>query len=366
MSRFAVELRQITKRFGDVFAVDKVSLQIKDGEFFSLLGPSGCGKTTLLRMIAGFERPTGGQIYLKGQAVEAEPPHKRNVNTVFQSYALFPHLTVAENIAFGLEMNRLGRAEVSRRVKETLELVRLPHLAGRKPRQLSGGQQQRIALARALVNRPAVLLLDEPLSALDLKMRQAMQVELKQLQQQVGITFVFVTHDQDEAMTMSDRIAVMDQGHVLQVGTPAEVYEQPECRFVADFIGEANILPCQVTWRQNGLATVRVGQNLEMAAHYSSPQVRVGQAGSLMIRPEKIKLGPTAPPPIQHEAALPGVIHEKIYTGTATRFEVKLNDGLLLRVHHQNLSAADPITRLGRGETVYLSWQTAAARVLPA
>jgi spermidine/putrescine transport system ATP-binding protein len=365
MSNSTVELHQVTKRFGDFVAVDNTSLQIKNGEFFSLLGPSGCGKTTILRMLAGFEQPTQGQIYLEGRPVNTLPPFKRNVNTVFQNYALFPHLTIAENIAFGLEMKKLDRAEITRRVKNSLELVRLPHIAQRKPRQLSGGQQQRIALARALINQPAVLLLDEPLSALDLKLRKAMQLELKQLQQQVGITFIFVTHDQEEAMTMSDRIAVMDQGRILQVGSPTEIYEQPTGRFVADFIGEANILPCQVIGRKNGLATVRVGDTLEMQAD-CSPEVGVGQTGSVMIRPEKIRIEPGATARSGQEAVFAGVINEAIYTGTATRFEVKLKEDLIIRVHHQNLSTADPVAQVRRGEPVRLSWQTAAARVLPA
>jgi len=360
MFNTAVELHQVTKTFAGFTAVGGVSLQIKNGEFFSLLGPSGCGKTTILRMIAGFEQPNQGQIYLEGQPVGALPPYKRNVNTVFQSYALFPHLTVAENIAFGLQMKKLSRAEIFTRVKEALELVRLPHVAGRKPRQLSGGQQQRIALARALINRPAVLLLDEPLSALDLKLRKAMQLELKQLQQQLGITFIFVTHDQEEAMTMSDRIAVMDQGQVLQVGAPTEIYEQPASRFVADFIGEANILPCQVTGRKNGLATVSLAGGLEMQA-YCKSEVAVGQTASLMIRPEKIRIDPGSLSP----AGFPGVVNEMIYLGTATRFEVKLAEDLIVHVHHQNI-AAGPETHVRRGQTVHLSWQAAAARLLPA
>lgn len=365
MSKNAVELEHVTKRFGDFIAVDNASLQIRDGEFFSLLGPSGCGKTTILRMIAGFDRPSQGQIYLEGQPVDSLPPFQRNVNTVFQNYALFPHLTIAENIAFGLEMKKLDRAEIAKRVTQGLALVRLANIGQRKPRQLSGGQQQRIALARALINQPAVLLLDEPLSALDLKLRKAMQLELKQLQQQVGITFIFVTHDQEEAMSMSDRIGVMDQGRILQVGTPTEIYEQPASRFVADFIGEANIWPCQVTGRNNGWAMVKVGETLEMEAK-CSPEVRVGQAGSLMIRPEKIKIEPGNPTQAGQQVTFPGVINEAIYTGTATRFEVRLKEGLVIRVHHQNISTTHPVAQVGRGETVYLSWQTSAARVLPA
>src|SRR5688572_2107899 len=259
MTNIAVDLQHVTKCFRDFVAVEDVSLQIQEGEFFSLLGPSGCGKTTLLRLIAGFEELSQGRIYLEGKPVEGLPPYRRNVNTVFQSYALFPHFTVAENIAFGLEMRRLGRAEIKERVNLALELVRLPQLAHRRPRQLSGGQQQRIALARALINQPAVLLLDEPLSALDLKLRKAMQLELKQLQQQVGITFIFVTHDQEEAITMSDRIAVMSDGVVQQVGAPVEIYERPQNRFVADFIGETNFIEGEILEVDAAKTTVALG-----------------------------------------------------------------------------------------------------------
>ena len=238
----AVELTGVTKQFGDFVAVREIDLQIRDGEFFSLLGPSGCGKTTTLRMIAGFEQPTVGEVYIHGQPVAGIPPYRRPVNTVFQSYALFPHMTVAQNVAFGLEMKKVAKPEIERRVAEALELVQLRQMETRRPRQLSGGQQQRVALARALVNRPEVLLLDEPLGALDLKLRKAMQLELKQIQSEVGITFVYVTHDQEEALTMSDRIAVMDVGIVQQVGAPRDIYEHPNNRFVADFIGETNFL----------------------------------------------------------------------------------------------------------------------------
>jgi spermidine/putrescine transport system ATP-binding protein len=295
VSEINVELKNVTKRFGDFVAVDNVSLQIHEGEFFSLLGPSGCGKTTNLRMVAGFELPTEGEIYLKGVPVGQLPPFKRNVNTVFQNYALFPHMTITENVSFGLEMKKLPPAEIKQRVNEVLELVRMPHLGKRKPRQLSGGQQQRIALARALVNRPDVLLLDEPLSALDLKLRKAMQLELKEIQRQLGLTFIFVTHDQEEAMTMSDRIAVMDQGHVLQVGRPADIYEHPATRFVADFIGETNFLPGKViSPAVEGLAPVKMGRELNIRAE-CDPEVPAGQECSVAIRPEKINIYPAQP-----------------------------------------------------------------------
>ena len=247
---FAVELVNVTKRFpgpggapgGEVLAVDDVTLQIQDGEFYSLLGPSGCGKTTSLRMIAGFEHPTEGEVYIHGKPMGLTPAYQRNTNMVFQSYALFPHMNIERNVGFGLEMKKVSKEEIRQRVGEALDMVRLSGYGPRKPNQLSGGQQQRVALARALVNRPEVLLLDEPLGALDLKLRKEMQLELKNLQKEVGITFVYVTHDQEEALTMSDRIAVMHQGRALQVGSPTEIYERPSCRFVADFIGETNFL----------------------------------------------------------------------------------------------------------------------------
>ncbi|MER3485129.1 MAG: spermidine/putrescine ABC transporter ATP-binding protein [Chloroflexota bacterium] len=238
----SVELRDVVKRFGDVVAVDHVSLEVRRGEFLTLLGPSGCGKTTTLRMIGGLELPSSGQILIHGADMSRQPPYRRPVNTVFQNYALFPHLTVGQNISYGLIMAKVPRAERERRVAEALEMVRLPHVEHRRPSELSGGQQQRVALARALVNRPQVLLLDEPLGALDLKLRKAMQLELKRLNREVGATFLYVTHDQEEALTMSDRIAVMSEGRILQVGTPAEIYERPNSRFVADFIGQTNFL----------------------------------------------------------------------------------------------------------------------------
>jgi spermidine/putrescine transport system ATP-binding protein len=260
----AIELRDVVKRFGEIRAVDHVSLQIRDGEFFSLLGPSGCGKTTTLRMIAGFEYPTSGQVRIHGREMATTPPYQRPVNTVFQSYALFPHMTVTENVAFGLEMKRIPKAEVGPRVQEALEMVRLGGFAGRHPRQMSGGQQQRVALARALVNRPEVLLLDEPLGALDQKLRKELQLELKSLQRRVGVTFIFVTHDQEEALTMSDRIAVMSLGKVLQVGTPTEIYERPTCKFVADFIGETNFIDGTVVENGGDYATIATPEGLRL------------------------------------------------------------------------------------------------------
>lgn len=357
---FAVELRKVSKHFGEVEAVHQVSLQIRDGEFFSLLGPSGCGKTTTLRMIAGFERPTEGEIYIKGERMNDVPPFHRPVNTVFQHYALFPHMTVFENVAFGLEMKRLPRDEIRRRVEEALRLVRLTGLENRYPRQLSGGQQQRVALARALVNRPAVLLLDEPLGALDLKLRKEMQLELKTLQHQVGITFIYVTHDQEEAMTMSDRIAVMNQGRVLQVGTPVEIYEHPATRFVADFIGETNFLEGQVVDLEKGMVRVEVEGFPVFAA--PSEGIHRGQRVTVAIRPERIHLCPEEP--VDTPNRYPGVIEEVIYIGTDTLFRVRVGEWPGLRVRMQNRDGSASMDRYRPGAVIWVAWLPESARVL--
>ncbi|GBD09291.1 Spermidine/putrescine import ATP-binding protein PotA [Candidatus Thermoflexus japonica] len=357
---FAVELRKVSKHFGDVEAVHQVSLQIRDGEFFSLLGPSGCGKTTTLRMIAGFERPTEGEIYIKGERMNDVPPFHRPVNTVFQHYALFPHMTVFENVAFGLEMKRLPRDEIRRRVEEALRLVRLTGLENRYPRQLSGGQQQRVALARALVNRPAVLLLDEPLGALDLKLRKEMQLELKTLQHQVGITFIYVTHDQEEAMTMSDRIAVMNQGRVLQVGTPVEIYEHPATRFVADFIGETNFLEGRVVDLERGMARVEIEGFTVFAA--PSEGTHRGQRVTVAVRPERIRLGAEGPEDTPNR--YPGVIEEVIYIGTDTLFRVRVGERLGLRVRMQNRDGSASIHHYRPGAVIWVAWLPESARVL--
>src|ERR687888_387239 len=283
-------MRDVVKRFGEVVAVDHVDMRIRDGEFFSMLGPSGCGKTTSLRMIAGFEYPTSGEIYLNGQPIGNTPPFQRSVNTVFQSYALFPHMTVAENVAFGLEMKKVPRPEIGRRVAEALEMVRLSGYDERRPRQLSGGQQQRVALARALVNHPAALLLDEPLGALDVKLRKQMQLELKRIQHELGTTFVYVTHDQEEALAMSDRIAVMNGGRVEQVGSPREIYERPRTAFVADFIGSLNALDLTIDELVGGYAGARFGEDERVVVPVGDGR-RPGESIRVAVRPERVQIG---------------------------------------------------------------------------
>jgi spermidine/putrescine transport system ATP-binding protein len=337
-SHTAVEMRDVVKRFpnpggGEVVAVDHVSLTIWNGEFFSLLGPSGCGKTTSLRLMAGFEWPTEGEICIKNQVMGHIPPYLRPVNTVFQSYALFQHMTVAQNVAFGLEMEHVTKPEINRRVGEALEMVQLGRMGARKPKQLSGGQQQRVALARALVKRPAVLLLDEPLGALDLKLRKEMQLELKALQAQVGITFVYVTHDQEEALTMSNRIAVMDKGNVLQIGSPVEIYERPNCRFVADFIGETNFISGTVKSVNGDSVTVIVERLGAEVVGTRQGDLNVGTQAAVSIRPEKVRLA--AKPALSHNCFL-GRVVTTAYIGSDTRVIVELRDGIRLRVWEQN------------------------------
>ncbi len=348
-----VSLRQVTKAFGSVTAVDDVSLDIRAGEFFSLLGPSGCGKTTTLRMIGGFEEPTAGRIELRGRDVTADPPDKRPVNMVFQNYALFPHLTVFENIAFGLRRRKVPEAEIRQRVADALELVHLPGYEARKPNQLSGGQQQRVALARALVNRPNVLLLDEPLGALDLKLRQRLQLELKRIQAEVGITFVYVTHDQEEALTMSDRIAVMSAGRVEQLGTPEELYDKPATRFVADFIGRTNLLRGTVRSIDRGRATVELssGEATEAAAD----GLATGRAIELSVRPEVVHLRTAG----SSDRALHGRVEQAAYLGSAFSYLVRTNGGLELTAHSPKQDG-----RLVVGTHVDIEWRPEDALVL--
>jgi len=353
-----VELRDVSKRFGETLALDRVSLEIRDGEFFSLLGPSGCGKTTSLRLVAGFEIPSAGEVFIAGVPQGNRPPFQRPVNTVFQSYALFPHMTVYQNVAFGLEMRRVPGHEIQRRVAEALELVQLPGKETRWPRQLSGGQQQRVALARALVNRPKVLLLDEPLGALDLKLRKAMQLELKALQDRVGLTFVYVTHDQEEALTMSDRIAVMDHGHVLQVGMPSEIYENPANRFVADFIGETNFLVGRIVGLQAGAARVEV-DGLGLWARAGSGVPSSGTA-TVAVRPEKIRLSREKP---EARNAFAGRVEGVTYIGKDSDYRVRLGPQVVVRVRVQN-SAAGEAGGIGEGESVWVAWPEEAGRVL--
>ena len=362
MADIAVALQNVWKRFpgpaGEtVVAVKDVSLQIADGEFFALLGPSGCGKTTTLRMIAGFELPTDGEVYIHGRAMGKTPPFQRPVNTVFQSYALFPHMTIGENVAFGLQMKGVNKKETDRRVQEALAMVRLPGYERRKPKQLSGGQQQRVALARALVNRPEVLLLDEPLGALDLKLRKEMQLELKKLQREVGITFVFVTHDQEEALTMSDRIAVMSQGVALQVGDANDIYEHPNCRFVADFIGDTNFLEGTVAERDGASTRVELAGGLTVWAQTPAP-IQAGAAVSVTVRPEKMHLRSGG-----EVNQLPGHVTDVVYIGTDTNYGVKLDSGELIRVREQN-SGADSRFLAREGDPVTVRFAPEAARVL--
>ena len=315
-SNVDVRLDHVVKKFDDVYAVDDLSLEIERGSFFALLGPSGCGKTTTLRMIGGFEEPTSGTIYLGEEPVTGKPPYKRDVNTVFQSYALFPHLTIAENVAFGLRRKGVAKQEVRGRVAEILRLVGLEGMEGRKPRQLSGGQQQRVALARALVNKPRVLLLDEPLGALDLKLRKQMQLELKAIQHDVGITFVHVTHDQEEAMTMADGIAIMNAGKIEQLGSPTELYENPRTTFVAGFLGISNLLPGTVA----GPDTVRLDEGTVMRVPPEALQGRDGRV-AVGVRPEKIRLDHG------EENRLTGRLLETAYVGVATQYVLETKAG---------------------------------------
>ena len=364
-----VEIIDVTKRFGEVTAVDRMRLSIAHGEFYSILGPSGCGKTTTLRMIAGFEQPTEGEILLAGKPIAGVPPYRRNVNTVFQHYALFPHMDVAQNVGYGLRQRGTSREDERRRVGEALALVRLNGYERRRTWEMSGGQQQRVALARALVNRPTVLLLDEPLGALDLKLRKEMQLELKALQREVGITFVYVTHDQEEALTMSDVIVVMRDGLIQQLGGPTELYERPVNRFVADFIGSSNFMSGTVEAIEGeaGQVVVRTDRDLALRGWVTDPSARpaIGQAVTVVTRPERLQVVPQgADGAADGWTAVPGRIHQGTYLGDQTEFRVETDGAGELIVRRQNAMGASAGQGLGPGDPVTVRWREEANLVL--
>jgi spermidine/putrescine transport system ATP-binding protein len=353
-----IQLDRVVKRFGRYVAVHDAQFSIGRGEFFSLLGPSGCGKTTTLRMIAGFEQPTDGRILLEGQDVSRVPPYRRNVNTVFQHYALFPHMTVYDNVAFGPRCRKLEPPEIDQRVRALLAVVRLTDFAERRPAQLSGGQQQRVALARALVNYPSALLLDEPLGALDLKLRQVMQIELKRIQREVGITFIYVTHDQEEALTMSDRIAVMNEGRVEQIGAPQEIYHSPASVFVANFIGIANLLPGVVTRVGGDRVSVRVAGDGEVSLLAGVDPVAPGAAVTVMVRPERLRLtGKDA-----GTSGVPVTVRHVVFQGPVIRCILAAPDGTEIVAH---VGPEQAIPDLEPGLQLRVSWDPDAARLLP-
>lgn len=347
MGKYLVELRNVTKQFEDFRAVDDISLQIKQGEFLTLLGPSGCGKTTTLRMIAGFEKPSKGDIVIDGKVVNNVEPYHREINTVFQQYSLFPHMTIFNNIAFGLKMKKVPKQEIEERVDNVLKMVQLSEYRDRKPDQLSGGQKQRIAIARAIVNNPQVLLLDEPLGALDLKLRKQMQLELKHLQQSLGITFIYVTHDQEEALTMSDRIVVMNQGKIEQIDTPRELYEHPKTLFVANFIGDTNILSGKVKSTSDASTTITIGNN-DIHIHETG-EYKENDDISISIRPEKISF---TKEPSDDQPHVEVKIVESIYLGSITKVVAELSDGQSIVVQTTNGE------KYSDGDTAYLTWDT--------
>ena len=357
----AITLEGVSKRFGSHVAVHELSLAIGDGEFFSLLGPSGCGKTTTLRMIAGFEQPDTGRLLLYGEDVTALTPNKRRVNMVFQQYALFPHMSIYDNVAFGLKVKHVPRGDHRDRIQEILRVVELEGLERRRPRQLSGGQQQRVALARALVNRPAALLLDEPLGALDVKLRKQMQLELKRIQVELGTTFVYVTHDQEEALAMSDRIAVMNGGRVDQIGSPREIYEHPTTPFVADFIGSLNTLEFRVDELVGDFAVMRLGLTDRMVVPVGAG-ARPGESFRIAVRPERVQIGRAESPPSTGGSWLAGTVAEIVYLGMYTQFHVGTAAG---RVVSHRL-ADEVIAPLESGSGVAVSWEPEYASVLGA
>jgi spermidine/putrescine transport system ATP-binding protein len=357
-----ITLERVTKRFGNVTAVEEVQLGIQRGEFFSLLGPSGCGKTTTLRMVAGFETPTSGRIILEGQDVSDVPPYRRNVNMVFQQYALFPHMNVFDNIAFGPRSRRISAGEVKSRVMEMLEIVHLGGFAKRKPGQLSGGQQQRVALARALVNYPSALLLDEPLGALDLKLRRAMQLELKRIQRDVGITFIYVTHDQEEALTMSDRVAVMNLGRVEQLATPEEIYDRPASEFVAGFIGLANLLPATVQRADSREVALALPGGGWTAAAADGRSFNAGESVLLVLRPERLRISADAPGE-EMKGRMQARVADTVFQGPVVRFDLQTAEGRDLVVI---MLAQDRPSAVGAGSEVWVTWDPESAYVLPA
>lgn len=351
MSKPIIQLKDVNKFYGENHVIKDLNLEVDEGEFFTMLGSSGCGKTTTLRMIAGFERPTSGLLAIDGQDMADKEPNHRDVNTVFQSYALFPHMTIFDNVAYGLRMKRVPKPEIRERVTEMLDLVQLGGFENRKPDQLSGGQKQRVAIARALINRPRVLLLDEPLGALDLKLRKQMQIELKRLQRKLGITFVYVTHDQEEALSMSDRIAIMNDGVLEQVGTPTEIYEEPATRFVATFIGETNLFEGVVDKVGDGMASVGVETGtIEVATR----DAKAGEMLAISVRPERMRISPAPTPGF----ALPGVVRDQVYIGSAVKVIVELPNGQEVRV--ERLAGDEPV----RPGVAYLSWDPADARIV--
>jgi len=350
-----ITLEHVNKRFAEYIAVHDAHFEIGRGEFFSLLGPSGCGKTTTLRMIAGFEQPTTGRILLEGQDVSRVPPYRRNVNTVFQHYALFPHMSVRDNVAFGPRSKKMPEAEITKRVNELLTVTRLMQFTERRPAQLSGGQQQRVALARALVNYPSALLLDEPLGALDLKLRQAMQIELKRIQREVGITFIYVTHDQEEALTMSDRIVVMNEGRVEQIGTPEEIYHTPATVFVANFIGVANLLPATVSGRIGDEVVVTIDSDTRMEAAPPTWDARPGAKGTLMVRPERLQF-------LESGKGLPVTLSAAAFSGAVIRLVLKTPSGIEMIAH---VPSDGPRPTLEPGRSYVVTWASDGARLLP-